>query len=296
MAQWLRICLPVQRIFTTQGLNPGLPYCRQILYRLSPQGSPHHINPARKHQDSAEFTPFMATVLGHPEPPFRAETPVPPAAGSLGNSRSTTGRWQEGQRPDLIVPIQDDSEWPSRLPSSDLRATWGYITIHLLLSTNPLKRTLRRHGLPAHFLHINLHIRVCFLWEQIKSRVFPDALLTWTSNCLSCLNTYTHVIHFSPVDYVVSYHFTCLCVLSNHVRAGLKEDCVSIFSAVLANQFIALNFRVLESFLKVVLEWSCSRESARAGTGEPNGGQVDGGRMDLELEVTVRTSVRESLL
>ena len=123
MAQWLRICLPVQRIFTTQGLNPGLPYCRQILYRLSPQGSPHHINPARKHQDSAEFTPFMATVLGHPEPPFRAETPVPPAAGSLGNSRSTTGRWQEGQRPDLIVPIQDDSEWPSRLPSSDLRAT-----------------------------------------------------------------------------------------------------------------------------------------------------------------------------
>ena len=40
MAQWLRICLPMQRIFMTQGLNPGLPYCRQILYRLSPQGSP----------------------------------------------------------------------------------------------------------------------------------------------------------------------------------------------------------------------------------------------------------------
>ena len=28
------------RIFPTQGLNPGLPYCRQILYRLSHQGSP----------------------------------------------------------------------------------------------------------------------------------------------------------------------------------------------------------------------------------------------------------------
>ena len=40
MARWLRICLPMQRIFMTQGLNPGLPYCRQILYRLSPQGSP----------------------------------------------------------------------------------------------------------------------------------------------------------------------------------------------------------------------------------------------------------------
>ena len=32
-------CL-LQRIFPTQGSNPGLPHCRQILYRLSHQGSP----------------------------------------------------------------------------------------------------------------------------------------------------------------------------------------------------------------------------------------------------------------
>ena len=30
----------LQGIFPTQGLNPGLPYCRQILYRLKHQGSP----------------------------------------------------------------------------------------------------------------------------------------------------------------------------------------------------------------------------------------------------------------
>ena len=29
----------LQGIFPTQGLNPGLPYCRQILYHLSSQGS-----------------------------------------------------------------------------------------------------------------------------------------------------------------------------------------------------------------------------------------------------------------
>ena len=29
-----------QGIFPTQGLNPGLPHCRQILYQLSCQGSP----------------------------------------------------------------------------------------------------------------------------------------------------------------------------------------------------------------------------------------------------------------
>ena len=30
----------LQRIFPTQGLNPGLPHCRWILYQLSHQGSP----------------------------------------------------------------------------------------------------------------------------------------------------------------------------------------------------------------------------------------------------------------
>ena len=33
---------PVQGIFPTQGLNPGLLPCRQILYYLSHQGSPFH--------------------------------------------------------------------------------------------------------------------------------------------------------------------------------------------------------------------------------------------------------------
>ena len=31
----------LQGIFPTQGLNPGLPHCRQILYQLSHQGSIH---------------------------------------------------------------------------------------------------------------------------------------------------------------------------------------------------------------------------------------------------------------
>ena len=30
----------LQGIFPTQGLNPGLPHCRRILYHLSHQGSP----------------------------------------------------------------------------------------------------------------------------------------------------------------------------------------------------------------------------------------------------------------
>ena len=35
----------LQGIFPTQGLNLGLPHCRQVLYHLSHQGSPKKIRP-----------------------------------------------------------------------------------------------------------------------------------------------------------------------------------------------------------------------------------------------------------
>ena len=37
---WSGLPFPTQGIFPTQGLNRGLPHCRQILYHLSHQGSP----------------------------------------------------------------------------------------------------------------------------------------------------------------------------------------------------------------------------------------------------------------
>ena len=37
--EWVAICL-LQGIFPTQGSNPSLWHCRQILYHLSHQGSP----------------------------------------------------------------------------------------------------------------------------------------------------------------------------------------------------------------------------------------------------------------
>ena len=36
---WSELPRPIQGIFPTQGSNPGLPYCRQILYHLSHQGN-----------------------------------------------------------------------------------------------------------------------------------------------------------------------------------------------------------------------------------------------------------------
>ena len=39
----------LQGIFPTQGLDPGLPHCRQILYCLSHQGSPYQDLVMMKH-------------------------------------------------------------------------------------------------------------------------------------------------------------------------------------------------------------------------------------------------------
>ena len=37
-------CSLLQGIFPTQGLNPVLPHCRQILYQLSHKGSPYYVD------------------------------------------------------------------------------------------------------------------------------------------------------------------------------------------------------------------------------------------------------------
>jgi len=44
-------CSLLQRIFPTQGLNPGLPHCRWILYELSYQGSPTDTISQPKHKN-----------------------------------------------------------------------------------------------------------------------------------------------------------------------------------------------------------------------------------------------------
>ena len=40
--EWVA-CSLLQRVFPTQGSNPGLPHCRRVLYQLSHKRSPQHI-------------------------------------------------------------------------------------------------------------------------------------------------------------------------------------------------------------------------------------------------------------
>ena len=48
---WSELPFPSLGIFPTQGLNLGLPHCRQILYHLNYQGGPFKI----RQKDKARF-------------------------------------------------------------------------------------------------------------------------------------------------------------------------------------------------------------------------------------------------
>ena len=52
----------LQGIFQTQGSNPGLPHCRQVLYRLSHQGSPAKIINHKQYSLSRESTIANVTI------------------------------------------------------------------------------------------------------------------------------------------------------------------------------------------------------------------------------------------
>ena len=60
-------CSLLQGIFPTQGLNPGLPHCRRVLYQLSYQGSPQrlweidHVQSLMKHKTCDKPKPFLET-------------------------------------------------------------------------------------------------------------------------------------------------------------------------------------------------------------------------------------------
>ena len=45
----------LQGIFPTQGMNPGLPHCRQIPYQLSHRGSPYWIRVSPKSNDQCPY-------------------------------------------------------------------------------------------------------------------------------------------------------------------------------------------------------------------------------------------------
>ena len=108
----------LQGVFPTQGLNPGLPRCRQILYQLSYQGSPHKLfssvtqscltlcDPMNRstpglpvHHQLPESTQTHAHRIGdaiQPSHPLLSPSPPPPIPPSIrmfSNESTLRVRW-----------------------------------------------------------------------------------------------------------------------------------------------------------------------------------------------------------
>ena len=66
----------LQGIFSTQGSNPSLPLCRQILYHLSHQGSPLTPQPGIKPAALALEGKVLATGPPGKSPPLLIKIPV----------------------------------------------------------------------------------------------------------------------------------------------------------------------------------------------------------------------------
>ena len=65
----------LQGVFPTQGLNPGLPRCRQILYQLSYQGSPHKLFSSVQFSHSVVSDSLRPHESQHTRPPCPPPTP-----------------------------------------------------------------------------------------------------------------------------------------------------------------------------------------------------------------------------
>ena len=75
----------LQGIFPTQGLNPGLPHCRQTIYRLSHQGSLKlHKN---NNKQRLSTNPRAGVVVPHTPTPI----PIPTGTESIGRATLAMG-------------------------------------------------------------------------------------------------------------------------------------------------------------------------------------------------------------
>ena len=78
----------LQEIFSTQGSNPGLPHCRQILYQLSHKGSPEYTEELyKKDLNDPDNHDGMITHLA----PDILECKVKWALGSITMNKASVG-------------------------------------------------------------------------------------------------------------------------------------------------------------------------------------------------------------
>jgi len=99
----------LQRIFQTQGLNPGLPRCRQILYQLS-------------HQESPRILEWVAYPLSSGSSQPRNQTRVSCTAGGL----FTNWAMREAQYYNLEKQLSNQNKYTQAMKMLFITSICGY--------------------------------------------------------------------------------------------------------------------------------------------------------------------------
>ena len=102
----------LQGIFPTQGSNPGLLHCRQILYLLSYKGSPLSEFSLVQFSSVAQLCPTLCNPMNHSRPglPVRHQLP-----GVHSNSCLSSWWWH----PAISSSVVPFSSCPQSLPASE---------------------------------------------------------------------------------------------------------------------------------------------------------------------------------
>ena len=98
----------LQGIFQNQGLNSGLPHCRQILYHQSPQGSPTlRVNVPWKIRDILEKVTLQFSLQRESKLPRKMKQ-----QGTTGKDRSRGAENEKGGTyGDICDSICSDAKW-----------------------------------------------------------------------------------------------------------------------------------------------------------------------------------------
>ena len=126
----------LQGIFPTQESNPGLPSCRQILYRLSHQGSPYVINAAAAAAKWLQSCPTLCDPIDG-SPPGSLVPGILQARTLKWVAISFSSVWNMGKWSRSVV---SDSSVAHGLQPTRLLRLWGFpgkstgVGCHCLLS------------------------------------------------------------------------------------------------------------------------------------------------------------------
>ena len=103
----------LQGIFLTQGSNPGLPHCRQMLYPLSHQGSHHLLLEAKKPQSCWFGQDFVITVKSSGQSSVTVKLVTKEVKGSLEHQAKGSVKGC------LTTRFQSPLSWPGNTSRSN---------------------------------------------------------------------------------------------------------------------------------------------------------------------------------